>query len=1135
MVYIKRLTIQGFKSFGSKKTSIDFEKGLVVITGPNGGGKSNILDAVRFALGELSAHNLRVGKMSELIHDNHPDSGARVSLTLDNFERILPVDSSEVTITRRLDKTGESEYLLNGKQISRAELLTILSMSNIRPSGFNIVSQGSVTSIAEMSGVELRKIIEDISGIGEYERKKQEAEEQLKIAEKNIAIAKAGTAEVKLRVNQLQRERNEAYRRRHVENILSTIKSIKLNNMLSSLKSELSELDSESTKLEEEIANIENTRGKYLDELSRLEVERSNLSNSILELERKLREIEKKRESIREREVSLASEESKISERLRNISSEIADLEERLKDTQELRITLIHKIENEKARFSSLEGSRSEIASKIRECREQLDMLRARLDEVESRIKDESSKRNKLEKEIDISRVKVGELEKKVTSIDQDASSLSREVIEKIKERRSIEEKIRKNLVELEELEKTLDLLNKRLTNMNEALVKAQKYENLMSSLLQKITSSGVFVKREINENIKNALKEVEGVYGFLDDWIDVKDIEAWRKLESGTSGWIYSLIVEDWITGVELARVFSQARLNIKIIPLEIVNAREHLKIQNVNPRNRWAKKVLTFLLDEVVFSKELKRPERSRRKIVDPQGIVAYPDGRIEVYANIIGEDYRIIEHEYHESIKYLELLRDVINELREDIGKLEEEKRKISEQVLKLTLENKIAEENLHKLSEDITKDFLKILLLDLEKIKAIRELVSNKERLEQFIKELSEVKPIDYLELNYLREEKEKSEERLLNLSAKLKEVEVEWRESSKLVEEYSREYDRLSTQIDKIRSRLEEKSNERRVLEEKLTVIVSDRQENISELQVCSTQIEDMKNVLEEERKKLEEINLLISKISSELRNLELTIQEISNRRLSIAVRRSQLESEIKKIKEELESLQVYDFPDILIDRIEELERELVEELSSLEKINQLAPQQYEELIQNYKVRSMRIRELEEERAEIMKFIGWLEEEKKKTFMHTFNKVSESFERYFSILTGGQAWLKLEDLENPLNGGIEMILRFPGKSARSSRSASGGEKSVSAVALLLALQGLTPADFYIFDEVDAHMDIQYSIKLAELFSEMSKKTQIIVITLKDVIAEKSNQLIGVYMRNGESRVVKTKIEEVLENV
>ena len=196
MVFIRRLTIQGFKSFGPRRVSITLEKGLMVITGPNGGGKSNVMDAIRFALGELSAHNLRVGRMAELIHDDPRTNYAKVSITLDNSERVLPINSPEVTVARRIDRSGESTYFLNGRQVSRNELLTILSMANIKPSGFNIVPQGSVIEIAEMGGSELRKMIEDISGISDYERRREEAEEQLAIAEKNLAIAKASTGEV---------------------------------------------------------------------------------------------------------------------------------------------------------------------------------------------------------------------------------------------------------------------------------------------------------------------------------------------------------------------------------------------------------------------------------------------------------------------------------------------------------------------------------------------------------------------------------------------------------------------------------------------------------------------------------------------------------------------------------------------------------------------------------------------------------------------------------------------------------------------------------------------------------------------------------------------------------------------------
>ncbi|MEN2974274.1 MAG: chromosome segregation SMC family protein [Candidatus Caldarchaeales archaeon] len=1135
MVYIKRLTIQGFKSFSSKRTTIDLEKGLVVITGPNGGGKSNILDAIRFALGELSAHNLRVGKMSELIHDNQQNSGAKVTLTLDNSERILPIDSSEVTITRRLDKSGESEYILNGKQVSRVELLTILSMSNIRPSGFNIVSQGSVTSIAEMSGVELRRILEDISGIGEYERKKQEAEEQLKIAEKNIAIAKAGTTEVKLRVNQLQKERNEAYRKNHVENLLSIIKSIKLKNVLDSLESELKSLDFDSTRLEEEITNIQNTRARYLEDQTRIEMERLNLSREISELDRRLKELEKIRETIRVSEIHLTSEESTIKERLRNIDLEISDLRERLRESMELKDSLSQKIQKEKVRFLTLKESLTRLTDQTNECKNQLESLKARLDELEKELDRATSKRMRLEKEIEVNKIKMEEMKNKITNIEKNSNIIVMDIIKRSRERLFLIEKIKKYSLELEKLQRDLELLNIKLDEVNSVLSRVIENEKNMSDLLREIATTGINLGNDLDEKIKNSLKMIKGVYGFLEEWIDFKDVDAWVRLELGSSGWIRSLVVEDWRIGVELAKIFSEAGLRIKIIPIESVPMRGHLKIQDVKPKTDWAKRVLALLLDNVTFCKEVKSFEKPRSKMVYPRGIILYPDGRIEVDNLTARRDSRILANEYEESIRSINLLKDVIKELHESINRIREWKSDLSERIVKIDMEKRAAEEDLGKIVKHVAENFLRFTFLDVEKIQIIREFSKIEQKTIEYIRELDEFKPIDKMEHTHLREEKEKCEAKFLNLSSKRSELEVELRESSKLFEEYNRDYERLMRQIEKIESRLNEKIGEKRSLEERLAKILNDHEKVFSDLREYNDEIEKIVSRLEAEKTRLEESTINISKINDNLRVLEAKIQETSSRRLSIAIRRSQLESEIRKIREELDTIQVYDFPIIPVSMIEELERSLNEELKSLEKINQLAPQQYEEIIENYKLRSSRIRELEEERAEILRFINWLEEEKKKTFMNTFNKVSDSFERFFSILTGGQAWLKLEDLENPLNGGVEMILRFPGKSPRSSKSASGGEKSVAAVSLLLALQGLTPADFYIFDEVDAHMDIQYSTKLAELFSEMSKKTQIIVITLKDVIAEKADQLIGVYVRNGESRIVKTKIEEVLENV
>ncbi|HDD66604.1 MAG TPA: hypothetical protein ENG52_03160 [Nitrososphaeria archaeon] len=294
----------------------------------------------------------------------------------------------------------------------------------------------------------------------------------------------------------------------------------------------------------------------------------------------------------------------------------------------------------------------------------------------------------------------------------------------------------------------------------------------------------------------------------------------------------------------------------------------------------------------------------------------------------------------------------------------------------------------------------------------------------------------------------------------------------------------------------------------------------------------ATLFEEGKNA----RERIEGIESGLKPLSEKLTSIEEEVRRREPLKSSLQIRRAQLEVQLKNLRERLSSLGEagLEWPQLDDDVLDELSRELEGELRELEMINQLAPAQYEELIGNYKIRSARIAELEAERREILKFMEWIEGEKRRIFMETFDKVAEAFEEYFNRLTGGRGWLRLENPENPFDGGIEMILAFPGKQPRSSRAASGGEKSVAAVALLLALQGLTPADFYVFDEVDAHMDLEYSRRLAELFEEMAEQTQIIVISLKDVVVGKADQVIGVYSAGGASRVVKTRLEEVIRN-
>ncbi len=238
LVYIKKLEIFGFKSFGSKSITLNLQRGLIVVTGPNGSGKSNILDAILFALGENSPKALRVDRFQSLFHDtstnNNPNKTVKVSLTFDNADRGIPVDKDNVTITREMSgiNSGESQYTINGKKVSRNNIMELLEIVVASPNKLNIVQQGMITRISELNSEDRRKIIEDIIGLSYFDEKKNQAMKQLEESDRRLEIALTKMDDVKNRIDELESERNDQHRFIQLELEIKRLKAIKISEKL---------------------------------------------------------------------------------------------------------------------------------------------------------------------------------------------------------------------------------------------------------------------------------------------------------------------------------------------------------------------------------------------------------------------------------------------------------------------------------------------------------------------------------------------------------------------------------------------------------------------------------------------------------------------------------------------------------------------------------------------------------------------------------------------------------------------------------------------------------------------------------------------------------------------------------------
>ena len=298
MVFIKKLEIYGFKSFGFKNTIINFNNGLVAVTGPNGSGKSNVLDAIMFALGENSPKALRVDKFQSLFHDtqNKHQKFVRVSITFDNKNRGIPIDSDNVTLTREMEgSVGESQYLLNGKWVTKSTITELLQIVVSVPNKLNIVQQGMITRISVLNSEERRKIIEDIIGLSYFDEKKEESLKQLDEADRRLDIALARMGEIRKRIDELEIERNEQLRFQHIENDMKKYKAIKLSSEIRSIQNTISiniqdletkkekshNFSSELKKTKEELEKLDLEKTTFIKEVDVVNKEKAEISNRV--------------------------------------------------------------------------------------------------------------------------------------------------------------------------------------------------------------------------------------------------------------------------------------------------------------------------------------------------------------------------------------------------------------------------------------------------------------------------------------------------------------------------------------------------------------------------------------------------------------------------------------------------------------------------------------------------------------------------------------------------------------------------------------------------------------------------------------------------------------------------------------
>jgi chromosome segregation protein len=1178
-MFIKQIEMRGFKSFGPNKVLINLDKGLIVFSGPNGSGKSNIFDAVRFVLGDLSARSLRASKMAEVIFDGVPNVStpskvAYVKIWFDNSDRRLPIDRNTVTISRRVMRTGVSEYFLNKKHISRGRLIDILSIADLSSSGYNMIVQGTITRLADVTPEERRKVIENLVGISEYDLKKAESRVQLRNADTNLRIASIRIGDVEDRLERLEEERNEALRYNFIEKEIKTLKAILNADRVSQLEHEKTKLKDDLNRKTLEIEFLKNQDLKLRNNIESLELDRRKFDDEISDkggkelvaVQKTIGDLMAKIASLK-MEIKLSKTSLKRLSKIKdNRLKYYASLNKKLNETEQLLLPLKTKktklelLLNEKTENSTLFSKKlintkhnlGDNSKNIRTLEYELDKLRRSILTSTIRLRGISVRQKIISENLQNLQERRKQFELTQNNLQHNLKELQKLLKEERENLSDTSDQVKKNLSKKTNLSSQMNQAEKTLMVARKAIIEFEAKKNLVDVL-----SSEASALQRIEELGENGT--IPGILGRIENLITVNS-QYERAIDAASVGWLKAIIVED--VNIVLKCVESLRKMQIgmiKLIPLRAV-----MEIRSISPPiiegvinsasnlircDEKYKAAINFIFGDTIVTRNEQSAfliSRAGYRTVDLIGNL------YEAGGGIISGYYRdpidlstllpsnMTIRNLSDSVKSLEKTltnrRDYIDILTNDISLMNEGKMRRSEIINILTRDLPVIQQNIQRVKQNISALNRRVRILNNEndrdndqQSKLLLRRDNGRKRYQKLMSTRKTLKPelITSTIAEYEAREKELNKEinsvtgQLVKTNSDISSLE----NSLKTI--LKPEYNNIKIDINTLNKQIS-------TLEEKINKAQLDLDEYSKQLFELKKSKETLSRALSSGKDRRKDFEEQFDKFNMQLRtttekNNALTI-ETHSFKIEIQTR----EFQIKHFREELQNSGFENLLHISRKKMKKVNVTLDImnfELDRIGSVNQLALIQYNEQQIKYKQLSLKRNQLEKERKSIIDFMQDIERQKRAAFITAFNNINEAFSTYFFRLTeGGEGYLNLQKPGDPFSGGIDIFVRFPRKTTRLISGSSGGEKSVAAVAFIFAIQQLFPAPFYIFDEIDAHLDPYNSEKLADLLKEQSTNSQFICITLRDVFMDRADKLYGVYVQNGISRVISPRLME-----
>lgn len=1182
-MYLKRLELQGFKSFADK-TILELMPGITTVIGPNGSGKSNISDAIRWVLGEQSMKSLRGTKSLDIIFagtQNRKSLGfAEASLVFDNSDGALPIEYTEVTVTRKIYRSGETGYYINKVPCRLKDVLELFMDTGIGKDGYSIIGQGKIDEILSNKSEDRRHIFEEAAGIVKYRTRKQESEKKLEHTKLNLLRINDILTEIEGNLEPLQMQADKA---KKYLNLREELKNIEIGLFVYNIEKYKQDL-------EKVVQDIEIMQSQCNDEEGRLErvkILKEELKSSIDEITETIENMSnigfESQKQIEQLNSDINVAKTRIANNNENNDRYLKEIEEQNAKIKELK----DEIEQKEAKKDNLKQNKEKFEKELNEKQAELDKLTEKLSSKELEIEgykhtveENTDKKYELQSEINAQNINYQNFEKRQAQIKQEMQS----TISELDGTRLNKEDIAKQFNEIENKKnKAQNSLNEVAKQREEANQKIKSFEsniNILSSEMRIKESRFKFLietekeKEGYIKSVKSLLKDCEnikelgkGMNGVLANIIEVPDdLQTAIEMCLGTS--LQNIVTE---TETDAKRLVEHLRKNnlgrASFLPISSVRGKKLDKIKGnesgvigiasdlVKYNKKYEQIILnllgrTVIVDNMDTAIKVAKQNGYTFRIVTTEGDLINPSGAItggsvsKKTVNILGRG------------KEIEKLEKEIKNLKQKIEKLENDKQNYEESI-----------EGILELSANLEKELQEI---DITYATEKQKVISINENIEKLEKRLNRLKE----EQANLEKQKEEAISTKGNLQVEINKIVEQNEELSKIITEFAElnkddqkyiddlnfditnlkisvsSFDESEASIQEIQERInQELENAHTSIENKNTQIEQikkDNEELEKSIQETLQKIEEVKESVNSSSSKIEELKKeraqkseKLSKQEDEITAKFKVIEDLKGQLVKLDVKKTKIEEDINgiinKMWEEYEltpnNAEQYQKPEnvaLTQRRVNSLRTEIRE----LGSVNVDSIEEYKNLKDRYDFMSEQRLDLENTMSKLRKVISDMTQIMKEQFKEKFKVINKNFGEVFAeLFGGGKAELTLEDEENILECGIDITVQPPGKKLQNMMLLSGGEKAFTAIALLFAILKINPAPFCVLDEIEAALDDVNVFRYADYLKKFTDHTQFLVITHRKGTMEVADTVYGVTMEeSGISKLLSMKLKQ-----